>query len=205
MEFPTYSCFKCGTVVNIRSNSQFKILHPILTQHTNTSEPMTWSLARTTQLSLCSTEFTARDMMSWPSAVQRGENRTQEITLQRVEMSFVTIPCWRNPTISKQQTTVIAHSHCTGPGQGHGPGNDGFLHYAMYCTHYKGIETGAGNHCFLLCSSLSLSLSWSRSRAVCISHNVELWDWTLRLAIPSVFVCISSEINLCPYSISFTV
>ena len=105
---------------------------------------MTWSLARTTQLSLCSTEFTAGDKMSWPSVVQRGENRTREIILDlpRAEMSFVTFPCWRNPTISKQQTTVTAHSHCTGPGQRHEPGNDWFLYYVIYCTHYTGTGVG---------------------------------------------------------------
>ena len=64
----------------------------------------------------------------------------------------------------------MAHSHCTGPGQGQGqgPGNDGFLYYTMYCAHYTG--TGTGNHCFLLCPYTSLSLSLSRSHAVCISH-----------------------------------
>ena len=35
---------------------------------------------------------------------------------------------------------LMAHSHCTGPG------NDGFLYYAMYCTHYTG--TGTGYHCY---------------------------------------------------------
>ena len=34
-------------------------------------------------------------------------------------------------------------------------GNDGFLYYAMNCTHYTG--TGSGNDCFLLCQSRSLS------------------------------------------------
>ena len=43
---------------------------------------------------------------------------------------------------------LMAHSHWTGPGPGQGPGNDGFLYYAMYCTHYTGTKTC--NHCFLL-------------------------------------------------------
>ena len=34
----------------------------------------------------------------------------------------------------------MAYSHCTGPGQGQGPGNDGFLYYAMYCSYYRGRE-----------------------------------------------------------------
>ena len=62
----------------------------------------------------------------------------------------------------------MAHSHCTGPGQG--PGNDGFLYYAMYCTHYTETGTETGKRCFLLCPSRSLSLSRSWSRAVCMSH-----------------------------------
>ena len=40
---------------------------------------------------------------------------------------------------------LMAHTHCTGPGQGQGPGNDGFLYFTMYCTHY----TGPGNDGFL--------------------------------------------------------
>ena len=59
---------------------------------------------------------------------------------------------------------LMAHSHCTGQGQG--PGNDGFLYYAIYCSHYTGTGTGTGNHCFLLYPSRSRSLSRSRSRAV---------------------------------------
>ena len=48
---------------------------------------------------------------------------------------------------------LMAHTHCTGPGQG--PENDGFLYYAMYGTHYTG--TGTWNLCFLLYPSHSLS------------------------------------------------
>ena len=58
-----------------------------------------------------------------------------------------------------QNLPVMACSHCTGPGTGLGMGNDGFLYYAVYCTHYT--VTGTGNHCFLLCLSRSLSLSRS--------------------------------------------
>ena len=43
-------------------------------------------------------------------------------------------------------------------------GNNGFLYYTMYCTHYAGTETR--NHCFLSCTFWSLS----RSREVCLSH-----------------------------------
>ena len=64
----------------------------------------------------------------------------------------------------------MAYSHCTGPGLGQGPENDGFLYYAMYCTHYTGTGTGIGNHCFLLYPPCSLSLSRSLSHAMCISH-----------------------------------
>ena len=45
---------------------------------------------------------------------------------------------------------LVAYSHCTGRGLGEGLGNDGLLHYAMYCIHYTGTGTGTGNHCFLL-------------------------------------------------------
>ena len=72
----------------------------------------------------------------------------------------------------------MAHSHCTGPGQGQGPGNDGFLYYPIYCSHYTGRGTGTGNHCFLLYPSRSQSLSRSQSRAVWMSHeggNASLW------------------------------
>ena len=55
------------------------------------------------------------------------------------------------------------------PGHGEGLENDGFLYNAMYCTRYTGRGTGKWNHCFLLCPSLSLSLSLSR--AVCLSHK----------------------------------
>ena len=65
---------------------------------------------------------------------------------------------------------LMAHTHCMGPGPGQGPGNDGFLYDAMYCTHYTGTGAGTGTHCFLLCPSRSLSLPRSRSSAVCISH-----------------------------------
>ena len=69
-----------------------------------------------------------------------------------------------NNYLNWAKVLMAAHTHCTGSGQG--PGNDGFLHYAMYCTHYRGKGTGTWSHCFLLCPSRSLS--WSR--AVCLSH-----------------------------------
>ena len=66
---------------------------------------------------------------------------------------------------------TMAHLHCTGPGLGQGPENDGFLNYAMYCAHYRGTRTGTGNHCFLLYPSRSLSLSLSQSHATCRSQS----------------------------------
>ena len=53
----------------------------------------------------------------------------------------------QNSTLALQQLLLglMAHSHCTGPGQGQGPGNDGFLYYAIYCSHYTGRGTGTGN------------------------------------------------------------
>ena len=31
----------------------------------------------------------------------------------------------------------MAHTHCTEPGQGQEPGNDGILYYTMYCTLHR--------------------------------------------------------------------
>ena len=61
----------------------------------------------------------------------------------------------------------MAYSHYTGLGQRQGPRNDGFLYYAMYCTHY--IVHGTIVFYCALCSSHSLSLP--QSRAVCLSHK----------------------------------
>ena len=41
-------------------------------------------------------------------------------------------------------SVIMAYSHSTGLAQGQGLGNDGFLYYAMYCIHYRGIATGTG-------------------------------------------------------------
>ena len=49
---------------------------------------------------------------------------------------------------------VVACSHCMGLVMGEGMGNDGFLYYTIYCTHYTRTGTGTGNHCFLLCPIL---------------------------------------------------
>ena len=72
---------------------------------------------------------------------------------------------WRK----RKHIQVMACSHCTGPGTGQGPGNNGFLYYTMYCTHHA----VTGNHCFLLCKSQCPSLSLSGSQAVSMSHK----DW----------------------------
>ena len=36
----------------------------------------------------------------------------------------------------------MACPHCTGLGTGQGTGNDEFLYYTMYCTHYTGTGQG---------------------------------------------------------------
>ena len=54
-----------------------------------------------------------------------------------------TVLCFQkihNRDCRKKVPIVMLRENCTGPG------NDGFLYYAIYCTHY----TGTGNHCFLL-------------------------------------------------------
>ena len=66
---------------------------------------------------------------------------------------------------------VMACSRCMGLVMGEGMGNDGFLYYTIYCTHYTGTGTGTGNHCFLLCPSLS--------HAVCMSHHMEMSSRTI--------------------------
>ena len=80
-----------------------------------------------------------------------------------------TIQLWSICFVTMQMSLMACS--CTGPGTGQGTGNDGFLYHAMYCTHHTGTGTGTGNHCFLLCPSQSLSLSCSRSRAVCMIHK----------------------------------
>ena len=69
--------------------------------------------------------------------------------------------------------SVLAYTHRTGPGPGQKPGNDWFLYYTMYCTHYTRTVTRAGNHCFLSCSSppcpCPVQCVWA------ISVTIELW------------------------------
>ena len=61
-------------------------------------------------------------------------------TLSEIENDSALNRCeYLNIFILKQ---VMAHSHCTGPGPDQGPGNDGFLYYTMYCTHYTGKGAG---------------------------------------------------------------
>ena len=43
-----------------------------------------------------------------------------------------------------------------GTGNGTGTGNNGFLYYAMYCTHHTETGNGTRAYCFLLCQSHSL-------------------------------------------------
>ena len=62
-----------------------------------------------------------------------------------------------------------AIASCTLDGTGNGTRNDGFLYYAFNYTHYTRTGTAIGNHCFLLCTSRSLSLSGSP--AVCVNHK----------------------------------
>ena len=69
---------------------------------------------------------------------------------------------------SEEETYGLYTLHGTGTGTG--TKNKRFLYYTMYCKPYT--VTRIGNHCFLLCPSHSLSLSQSRSRGVCMSHQV---------------------------------
>ena len=67
---------------------------------------------------------------------------------------------WQGACVAGETATAADSMHLTGM----------HSYYTMYCTHYTVTETGTGNHCFLLYPSRSLSLSRSRSRAVCMSH-----------------------------------
>ena len=76
-------------------------------------------------------------------------------------------PNLRRVWLCNDLKSLMAHWHCTGPEPG--PGNNGFIYYTMYCTHYTGTQKGRGNHCFLLCPSRSLSLPryWPRLDEKC--------------------------------------
>ena len=54
-----------------------------------------------------------------------------------------------NKTSSRSNGSFTLYGSGTGTATGKETGNDGFLYYAIYCTHYT------GNHCLLLCSSSS--------------------------------------------------
>ena len=69
----------------------------------------------------------------------------------------------------KKGIKLMAHSHYMGQGQG--LGNGGFLYYTMYSIHCVGTGTGIGDHCVLLYPFRSLSLSLSRSHAVCTLYD----------------------------------
>ena len=65
---------------------------------------------------------------------------------------------------------IMAHSHCTGPGQGPGLGNDGFLYYTMYCTHCTGPGSDGFLYYTMYCSHCTGP--GTGKRWVSILHNV---------------------------------
>ena len=84
--------------------------------------------------------------------VRRGNNSVP----QRVPVGcIVDVCCFSIFTCCyvKKKMTVKRYFQAYGSftlhGTGKGTGNDGFLHYAMYCTHYTRTGTVTGNHCFL--------------------------------------------------------
>ena len=78
--------------------------------------------------------------------------------------------------ILKSNSSFTLH----GTGNGNETGNDGFMYFAMYCSHYTGTGTETGNRngdhwvpypfSHSLSQSQSQSQSLSRSRAVWMSH-----------------------------------
>ena len=83
-----------------------------------------------------------------------------------VDFKFTNVTFLENPIVIRPYVSYTLHGAGAGTGTGTETRNNGFLYYAMYCTHYTGTRTG--NHYFLLCPSQSLSLS--RSDAVFVSH-----------------------------------
>ena len=70
-------------------------------------------------------------------------DRDRDLDRDREMMGFYIMLC----------AVHTAQGQAQGPWQG--PGNDGFLYYAMCCTHYIGEGTSPVNHCFLLYPSRS--------------------------------------------------
>ena len=65
------------------------------------------------------------------------------------------------------------------------PGNDSFLCYAIYCTHYTGTGTGTWTIVFYCAHPVpSLSLS----RAVCLSHKLSFDHPALKPLMPILSV-----------------
>ena len=61
---------------------------------------------------------------------------------------------------------IMLYTVHTTQGLGQEPGNDGFLYYAIYCSHYIGTGTGTGKWwvpvlCFIL---FTLHRDWDRNR-----------------------------------------
>ena len=75
------------------------------------------------------------------------------------------------PIKDSNNLELMAHSHCTGQGYGQGPENDGFLYYAMYCTHYTGTGGWRTVVFYYAHPNLELFRSRSQSRAVCMNHK----------------------------------
>ena len=64
-------------------------------------------------------------------------------------------------------------------------GNDGFLYYAMHCTHYTG--TGTGNHRFLL---FPVPVPVQCVLAIMMGPAYNEFDYNERSATASRFLCI---------------
>ena len=59
-----------------------------------------------------------------------------------------------------------------GTGNGNGTGNDGFMYFAMYCSHYTGTGTGTGKWWISVLHYVLYTLHRDRDRWVSILHYV---------------------------------
>ena len=90
----------------------------------------------------------------------------------------------KNNTVCSFDTRVMACAHFTGPGIGQGTGNDGVLHYTMYCTHYTGTRDSKP-----LLSSVSTLVLCSVYEPLIYSEKLQRDNLVLVICCHMVFTC----------------